>query len=145
MKAMLPTRSGRLFVTAAGRTAAALALLCSAAFVSGIAGCSSKMEDKDCTKLKIESFDIVNKAQHCNNDADCKASSWPDCGKPLSTPNADEIKKRGDAFRTGQCEDTKTECTDATAIYCKQGLCARKEKGSPENPGGTAPGDIILK
>lgn len=140
MKATHSARSGRLF-----KAAAAAFALCSATFVFGTAGCSSKMEDKDCTKLKIESFDVINKAQHCNGDADCKSSSWPDCGKPLSTQNAGEIKQKGDAFHAGQCEETKTDCTDTTAIYCKQGLCARKEKGAPENPGGTAPGDIIVK
>lgn len=132
-----------LFVTRSHVAAAALSLALAALF--GSAGCSSKMEEKDCTKLKIESFDLVNKAQHCNTDTDCRGSVWPDCAKPLSDANATEIKKRADAYYAGQCEEKKLDCKDDTPIYCKQGLCTRKEKGSAENPGGTAPGDIIVK
>jgi hypothetical protein len=124
--------------------AAAAALLGAAALVAS-AGCSSKMEEKECTKLKIEAFDILNKAQHCNTDADCSPSTWPDCAKPLSEANSTEIKKKSEAYFTGTCEETKPACTDTTPVYCKQGLCTRKEKGAPENPGGTAPGDIIIK
>lgn len=138
MKAMVPARPGNLVRTV---TAAAL---CLAAAVLGSAGCSGKLDDKECTKLKIESFDVLNKAQHCNTDVDCKMSFWPDCGKPLSSVSSDEIKKKEDAYYTGKCEEAKTDCKDTTAIYCKQGLCARKEKGS-ESPAGTAPGDVIVK
>lgn len=131
-------RSPRLIRTAATAFAfAALALAC-------FAGCGSKLEEKECTKLKIESFDIVNKAQHCNTDVDCRGSVWPDCAKPLSQVNSDEIKKKQEAFFTGKCEEAKPDCKDTTAIYCKQGLCTRKEKGTPESAGDTPPGDIIV-
>lgn len=139
MKAILPARPGNLARALAAAVAAA------AVAVLGFAGCSSKLEDKECTKLKIEAFDVVNKAQHCNNDVDCKGSFWPDCGKPLSAVNGEEIKKKEDAYYAGKCEEAKPDCKDTTPIYCKQGLCTRKEKGAPENPGGTAPGDIIIK
>jgi hypothetical protein len=122
---------------------AALAVSGAALALVASAGCSSKMEEKDCTKLKIESFDILNKAQHCNTDVDCKGSLWPDCAKPLSQTNADEIKKKQDAYFTGKCEEAKPDCSkDTTPIYCKQGLCVRKEKGTPESAGETPPGDI---
>jgi hypothetical protein len=124
---------------------AAAAVLLAAIAALGFAGCSSKMEEKECTKLKIEAFDVLNKPQHCNGDADCNASDWPDCAKPLSAANGAEVKKRSDAYFAGKCEEAKPACTDQTPVYCKQGLCTRKEKGSPENPGGTAPGDIIIK
>ncbi len=107
------------------------------------AGCSSKMEEKDCTKLKIEAFDLVNKPQHCNTDTDCKGSVWPDCAKPLSEANATEIKKRSDAYYTGQCEEKKLDCKDETPIYCKQGLCTRKEKGAA--PAGAAPTSELVR
>lgn len=138
MKESLVTRSRLL-------PRAAAAAFLGALFALGFAGCSSKMEEKECTKLKIESFDILNKAQHCNTDADCSPSTWPDCSKPLSEVNNTEIKKKSEAYFTGKCEETKPACTDTTPVYCKQGLCTRKEKGMPENPGGTAPGDIIVK
>jgi hypothetical protein len=112
---------------------AAAAALFGAAVAVGFAGCSGKLDDKECTKLKIESFDLVNKAQHCNTDADCSPSTWPDCAKPLSQVNLDEIKKKSEAYFTGKCEETKPACTDTTPVYCKQGLCTRKEKGA-ESP-----------
>jgi hypothetical protein len=138
MKAMISTRATP--ATSRGRLSrlAAAALSLAAAAVLGSAGCGSKMEEKECTRLKIESFDIVNKAQHCNTDTDCKGSTWPDCAKPLSETNAAEIKKRSDAYYAGQCEEKKLDCKDDTPIYCKQGLCTRKEKGS-DSAAGTAP------
>ena len=134
----MPTRSLRT-----PRSLAALAALAAAALVI-FPSCSGKMDEKDCTKLKIESFDILNKPQHCNTDVDCKGSVWPDCAKPLSQVNSDEIKKKQDPYFTGKCEETKPDCKDTTPIYCKQGLCTRKEKGTPESAGDTPPGDIIV-
>lgn len=127
MKVQSVTRSRLSRLAAAALTLAALAVL-------GSAGCSSKMEEKECTKLKIESFDVLNKAQHCNTDTDCRGSVWPDCAKPLSEASSAEVKKRMDAYFTGLCEEKKPECKDDTPVYCKQGLCTRKEKGA-DNPG----------
>ena len=112
--------------------------------LAALEGCSSKMEEKECTALKIQAFDILNKAQHCNNDTDCKGSVWPDCQKPLSSTNAAEIKPKQDAYLTGKCEEALPACTDTTPVYCKQGLCVRKEKGTPESQGAPA-GDIIVQ
>lgn len=137
MKPMLP-RSPRL------ARSLALATLFAAAALAGFSGCGSKMEEKECTKLKIESFDVLNKAQHCNNDTDCRGSTWPDCQKPLSSTNAAEIKPKEEAYFKGQCEEKKPDCTDTTPVYCKQGLCVRKEKGTPESAGETPPGDIVV-
>lgn len=115
---------------------AAVTLLGALSMVGFFAGCGSKMEEKECTKLKIEAFDLLNKAQHCNTDADCNGSDWPDCQKPLSSANGEEIKKKRDAYFTGKCEEQKPACTDTTPIYCKQGLCVRKEKGADPAGGG---------
>ena len=127
MKESLVTRSRLL-------PRAFAAALLGATFALSFAGCSSKMEEKECTKLKIESFDVLNKAQHCNTDTDCRGSVWPDCAKPLSEASSAEVKKRMDAYFTGLCEEKKPECKDDTPVYCKQGLCTRKEKGA-DNPG----------
>ena len=124
---------------------AALSLASAVLSLAAFSGCSSKMEEKECTALKIQAFDILNKAQHCNNDTDCKGSAWPDCQKPLSSTNAAEIKPKQDAYFGGKCEEAVAACSDTTPIYCKQGLCVRKEKGAPDSAGGTAPGDIIVK
>ncbi len=137
MKAMPPTDKRLVRALTLTLAGAALALL-------GAAGCSSKMEEKECTALKIQSFEVLNKAQHCNNDTDCKGSFWPDCQKPLSAANATEIKAKEDAYFAGKCEEAKPECKDTTPIYCKQGLCVRKEKGTPESAGATPPGDIVV-
>ncbi|MEZ4302724.1 MAG: hypothetical protein R3B70_47815 [Polyangiaceae bacterium] len=115
-------------------SAAALTLLVAASALIGLAGCGSKMEEKECTKLKIEAFDLLNKAQHCNNDSDCNGSDWPDCQKPISAANTEEIQKKRDAYFTGQCEEQKPVCSDTTPVYCKQGLCVRKEKGAEGAP-----------
>jgi len=137
MKPMLP-RSPRLPRTFA------FALIAAVCALAGFSGCSSKMEEKDCTKLKMDAFDVLNKAQHCNNDTDCRGSVWPDCQKPLSNVSATDIKAKEDAYFTGKCEEAKPTCSDTTPIYCKQGLCVRKEKGAPGSAGDTPPGDIIV-
>lgn len=137
MKPMLP-RSPRLPRTFA------FALIAAVCALAGFSGCSSKMEEKDCTKLKMDAFDVLNKAQHCNNDTDCRGSVWPDCQKPLSSVSATDIKAKEDAYFTGKCEEAKPTCSDTTPIYCKQGLCVRKEKGAPGSAGDAPPGDIVV-
>ena len=60
------------------RLAAALALVL-------LAGCSNKMDPKECDKLRGDAFDLLNKAQFCNTDVDCKPSDWPGCCRPRWT------------------------------------------------------------
>ena len=36
-------------------------------------GCSNKIEQKECDKLRSDGFDLINAAQHCNVDAECVA------------------------------------------------------------------------
>ena len=57
-----------------------------------LAGCDSKMEPKECDKLRGDAFEMVNKAQHCNTDVDCRQSEWPGCAKPISNATSDKIK-----------------------------------------------------
>jgi hypothetical protein len=91
-----------------------------------------KLDAKECDKLRGDAFDIVNKAQHCNTDTDCRQSAWPGCAKPLSNQTFDEIKPMADAYKKGQCEEPKTECKPPPEVYCKQGLCVHRELGTPE-------------
>jgi hypothetical protein len=107
-------------------------------------GCSSKMDSKECDKIRGEAFDLLNKAQHCNGDADCKQSDWPGCAKPVAGSTLDTIKPMAEKYKKGQCDEPKMECRTPPESYCKQGLCVHREKGTPEGAGAPA-GDIIVK
>lgn len=120
--------------------------LCAAPLVLALlAGCDSKMEAKECDKLRGEAFDLLNKAQHCNTDADCRQSDWPGCAKPISQTTADKIKPMSEQFTKGKCEEPKLECKEAPESYCKQGLCTHREKGVPEGAGNTPTDQIIIQ
>jgi hypothetical protein len=111
----------------------------------GPAGCSSKMETKECDKLRGEAFELLNKAQHCNTDADCRQSDWPGCAKPISNGTHEKIAPSSETFKKGQCEEPKLECKEPPPAYCKQGLCTHKEKGTPEGAGNTPTDQIIIQ
>jgi hypothetical protein len=124
------------------RLACALALACAAFAVFAVAGCENKLEAKECDKLRGEAFDLVNKGQQCNNDADCRQSEWPGCERAITNATYDKIKPMADQFKTGKCEEPKMECRKPPEAYCKQGLCVHREKGVPEGAGNT-PADQI--
>ncbi len=109
------------------------------------AGCSSKMEPKECDKLRGEAFELLNKAQHCNTDADCRQSDWPGCAKPESNSTYDKIKPLSDSYKKGQCEEPKVDCKEPPQAYCKQGLCTHKEIGTPEGAGDTPVDQIQIQ
>ena len=108
-------------------------------------GCSNNMEPQQCDKLRGDAFDLLNKAQHCNDDKDCRQSEWPGCAKPLSNETFDKIKPMHADYQKGKCEEPKPECKEPPVSYCKQGLCVHREKGTPENMGATPAGEIIIK
>jgi hypothetical protein len=124
---------------AAGLTLAPLALVVLAG------GCSNEMEQKDCLKLREDAFELLNAAQHCNGDADCQQSDWPGCAKPLSQATHDKMKPMKDAFDKGKCKEDKSGCREPPPVYCKQGLCVHREKGTPEGAGNTPTDQIIIK
>jgi hypothetical protein len=124
----------------------AAALFAFLAFALSLAaGCESGMDPKECDKIRGEAFDLVNKAQHCNTDVDCRQSDWPGCAKPVSTASYDKIKAMHDPFTKGKCQEPKSDCREAPPVYCKQGLCVHREKGTPEGAGNTPPDQIIIK
>jgi hypothetical protein len=124
--------------------AAALALAALALPLAG--GCSNSMDPKECGKLREDAFDLVNKAQHCNTDADCRQSEWPGCQKPLSLASWDKIDPMHQAFVKGKCEEPKADpCREPPPVYCKQGLCVHKEKGTAEGSGNTPSDQIIIQ
>lgn len=129
------------------RTAARVAALFALAAVGAIVapGCESKMDVKECDKIRGEAFEMLNKAQHCNTDADCRQSDWPGCQKPVSNGTYDKLKPMADTFKKGQCEEPKLTCKPAPESYCKQGLCVHRELGTPEGAGNTPTDQIIIK
>lgn len=118
--------------------ATALALL----FATLLGGCDGSMEPKECDKLRGEAFDLLNKAQQCNNDADCRQSTWPGCAKPVSNKTFEKIKGMADKYKAGKCEEPPSECKKPPESYCKQGLCVHREKAMPQGRG-AAPADKI--
>lgn len=121
-------------------------LVGAAAFALPLAGgCSNNMDPKECGKLREDAFELLNKAQHCNNDADCRQSDWPGCAKPLSMASHEKIKPMHDGFTKGKCEEAKADCREPPPVYCKQGLCVHREKGTPEGAGNTPTDQIIVQ
>jgi hypothetical protein len=108
-------------------------------------GCSNDMDPKECSKLREDAFDLLNKAQHCNTDAECQQSEWPGCSKPLSTASHEKIKPMHDSFTKGKCAEAKADCREPPPVYCKQGLCVHREKGTPEGAGNTPTDQIIVQ
>lgn len=108
-------------------------------------GCSNSLDPKECGKLREDAFELLNKAQHCNTDADCRQSDWPGCAKPLSMESHEKIKPMKEAFTKGKCEEAKSECREPPEVYCKQGLCVHREKGTSEQSGNTPTDQIIIK
>ncbi len=112
---------------------------------AGATGCSNTMDPKECLQLRSDAFDLLNKAQHCNGDGDCRQSDWPGCAKPLSEESHGKIKPMKEAFLKGKCEEAKSDCREPPEVYCKQGLCVHREKGTPEGAGNTPVDQIIIK
>jgi hypothetical protein len=108
-------------------------------------GCSNSLDKNECLKIRSDAFELLNKAQHCNNDADCRQSDWPGCPKPLSQETYGKIRPMKEAFTKGKCEDPKADCREPPEVYCKQGLCVHREKGTPEGAGNTPADQIIVQ
>lgn len=109
------------------------------------AGCESKMDPKECDKVRGDAFELVNKAQHCNTDADCRQSEWPGCAKPISNATFDKIKPMSESYKTGKCEEPNVDCKAPPEAYCKQGLCVHRELGTAEGAGNTPTDQIQIQ
>ena len=108
-------------------------------------GCSNKIEQKECDKLRGEGFDLINAAQHCNVDPDCAQSKWPGCARAINAKTASSVGTIVEKYKKGECDEPALKCpTEIPEAYCKQGLCVHREKGVPEGAGAPA-GDIIIK
>jgi hypothetical protein len=108
-------------------------------------GCSNKIEQKECDKLRADGFDLINAAQHCNVDAECVQSKWPGCARAVNAKTTGAVQPMVDKYKQGECTEPPLKCpTEIPEAYCKQGLCVHREKGMPEGAGAPA-GDIIIK
>ncbi len=110
-----------------------------------LAGCENKMDPKECDKLRGDAFELLNKAQHCNTDADCRQSDWPGCAKPESNATHDKISPMKESYQKGKCEEPKVDCKEPPPVHCKQGLCAHREAGHPEGEGNTPTDQIKIQ
>src|SRR5215468_9167383 len=79
-------------------------------------GCSNSLDKNECLKIRAEAFELINKAQHCNNDADCRQSDWPSCPKPVSMETYGKVRPMKETFTKGKCEDTKDQCREAPEV-----------------------------
>jgi hypothetical protein len=98
-------------------------------WLAGVAslGCS-KLDAKECAKLRETAFEIVNQAHQCTTDADCKASEWPGCAKPISAMSVEKIRPSMDTYKKGKCEEPSVNCKPTPPIFCQEGLCAFRYK-----------------
>ena len=96
------------------------------------ASCEKKMPKAECDNHRAEGFKILNKAQPCGGDADCKEAVFPECRKPLNTKNFDLLDEMKKKTEEGKCETKPADCKDSPPVYCKQGLCVNREPGKLE-------------
>ena len=88
----------------------------------------SKMDPQECTKLRDGAFELINTANVCTSDADCKPSDWPGCAKPIIAQNLEKIHAMKDTFSKGKCEEKPAACNPSPVVYCQEGLCAFRYK-----------------
>jgi hypothetical protein len=106
--------------------ASTFAVLCAGGF--GLA-CSG-LSEADCDKARGEAFDVLNEAHTCDSDADCFASEWPGCSKPVSKKNLERIRPLAAKAKEGKCKEPAATCRPTPEVYCKQGLCVFREQGA---------------
>ena len=91
----------------------------------------SKMDPQDCAKLRESSFELINTANNCSTDADCRPTEWPGCPRPVSGQNFEAIHRMMESARKGKCEEKPTTCKPPPPTYCAEGICAFRYKGQP--------------
>lgn len=109
------------------------------AFFIALSGCGEKnegMPEKECGDLRSQAFKLIaggpGHAGHgCKTDDDCKETTWPECRRAVNQRYFDEIAALEKKYDDGKCKGTVDACEDVPPVYCKQGLCALKEPGTP--------------
>ena len=103
------------------------------------------MDPKECHKLRADAFELLNKAQHCNTDADCRQSDWPGCAKPLSIDTFDKIKPMKEKFQKGKCEEQKDDVPRAARGLLQAGALRSPGEGHAGGRRQHADGPDIVK
>ena len=97
-----------------------------------LAGCllasCSKMSPEECTKLRDGAFELINTANVCTSDPDCKPSEWPGCSKPVNGQSYDKMHGMMESFKKGKCEEKPAPCKPTPPVFCQEGLCAFRYK-----------------
>lgn len=91
----------------------------------------SKMSPEECTKLRDQAFELINTANMCSTDADCKPSEWPGCAKPVNAQNFDKMHAMAETFKKGKCEEKPAQCKPTPPVYCQEGICGFRYKQAP--------------
>jgi hypothetical protein len=95
-------------------------------------GACGKMSPEECKKLRDGAFELINVANMCSADAECKPSEWPGCAKPVNAQNYDKMHGMMESFRKGKCEEKPPECKPVPPVFCQEGICAFRYK--PQQP-----------
>ena len=100
------------------------------ALLALLAACN-KMSPEECTKQRNTAFELINSANMCSTDADCKPSEWPGCVKPVNVTNFDKIHAMMESTKKGKCEEKPAQCKPAPQVYCQEGICGFRYKAMP--------------
>jgi hypothetical protein len=88
-----------------------------------------KMDPQECKKLRDSAFELINTANMCTADPECKESEWPGCSKPINVTSFDKIHGMMETFVKGKCEEPpKANCQKAPKVYCQEGICGFRYK-----------------
>jgi hypothetical protein len=134
----MPTRLVPLLVPAFGRPAVVPSLgpafrrpaavqLAPLVFAMLLAACS-KLSQQECTKLRDSAFELINTANVCTADPECKASEWPGCAKPVNAQSFEKMHGMMETFKKGKCEEKPPTCKPSPPVFCQEGLCAFRYK-----------------
>src|SRR3954462_11301913 len=88
----------------------------------------SKLSPEECKKLRDQAFELINTANMCSADAECKPSEWPGCAKPVNSQSFDKMHGMMESFKKGKCEEKPPECKPAPPVYCQEGICGFRYK-----------------
>jgi hypothetical protein len=88
----------------------------------------SKLSPEECKKLRDQAFELINTANMCSADPECKPSEWPGCAKPVNSQSFDKMHAMMETFKKGKCEEKPAECKQAPPVYCQEGICAFRYK-----------------
>ena len=97
-----------------------------AAIAGAALGCS--MDPKQCFQLRDSSYQLINQPNYCRDDAECKASEWPGCSKPINQASFDKIHASMLSSKKGKCQEQALKCDPPPPVFCQEGLCTFRYK-----------------